>query len=179
MQRTFTVTLSFCFWLALIFSASAQTFLDGQRESLRGLKGVELVMEVINPEAERKGLTRSQLQTDVELRLRKAGIKVLTRQERLKTPGYPFLYVNVSTVKTPETLGGLLGGLYGYSISVELREKVILARNRSIETYAATWSKGVVGTVGADKLRSVREGVGDLVDEFINDYLAMNPRRGS
>jgi hypothetical protein len=63
------------------------------RETLRGLGAVHVVIEHLQPNAERAGLTRSQVQTDVELRLRKAGIRVLKEQEKLASPGMPYLYI--------------------------------------------------------------------------------------
>jgi hypothetical protein len=62
------------------------------RATLKGVPIVEVVVEAMDPVAERDGLTRSQLQTEVEWRLRQAGITVgptLTGH----------LYVNVDTVK--------------------------------------------------------------------------------
>jgi len=43
---------------------------------------------------------------------------------------------------------------------------------------ATTWSAtGIIGTVGSQKLGSVRDDVRDLTDQFINAYLAANPKR--
>src|SRR2546425_12694340 len=67
------------------------------RATLRGLSGVGVIIENLpDPEVERAGLTRQQLQTDVELQLRQAGITVLTWEETPKTPGAPSLYVRVN-----------------------------------------------------------------------------------
>ena len=65
--------------LLLLASTGAQG-LDNEntRATLRGLNGVQVVVEdMMKPDIERDGLTRQQLQTDVELRLRKAGISGL------------------------------------------------------------------------------------------------------
>ena len=45
-----------------------------------------MITETEGLEVERAGLTKQQLQTDVELRLRQAGIRVLTEQEQLIVP---------------------------------------------------------------------------------------------
>jgi len=73
------------------------------RATLRGLQGVDVIVENLTPEVERAGLTRQQLQTDVELRLRKAGIPLLTSAERVKVPGKPFLGVHVHVVPRSDT----------------------------------------------------------------------------
>jgi hypothetical protein len=74
--------------LLLLASTGAQGGdTEGERATLRGLDGVQVVVEDLQPDVERNGLTRQQLQTDVELRLRKAGIRVLTEQELDRAPG--------------------------------------------------------------------------------------------
>jgi hypothetical protein len=49
-----------------------------KQEALVGLKGVEVKVIKSDHEAGRLGLSQDQINTDVELRLRKAGIKVIT-----------------------------------------------------------------------------------------------------
>jgi len=49
--------------------------------SLKGLVGITVLVESPGPEAEQVGLTRDVLQTDAELKLRLAGIRVLTEQQ--------------------------------------------------------------------------------------------------
>ena len=138
--------------------------------TLHGLQGVGVVVERLDPDAERDGLTQEQIWTEVGLRLRTAGIRVLTREEWLKTPGLPYLYVRVATRKTPHDF-------YAIAIHVELWQAVLLVRDPTSATIAPTWkTKGMIGSVGADRIRTIREAVGGDVDEFIKDYLAMNPR---
>jgi hypothetical protein len=45
------------------------------RETLRGLIGVRVVVAQLDPAVQRLGLSMPQVQTDVELRLRAAGIR--------------------------------------------------------------------------------------------------------
>jgi hypothetical protein len=88
------------------------------------------------------------------------------------TPGRPYLYINIPTSKRDGT------GLYAYYIAVELNQDVWLPRDLDIETLkATTWRSGAVGSIGGTKIRDVRESVLDLVDEFINAYLAVNPEQ--
>ena len=47
--------------------------------SLKGIKGLRVTVETLNPSIEADGLREYQIRTDVELKLRLAGIKVLTR----------------------------------------------------------------------------------------------------
>jgi hypothetical protein len=143
------------------------------KESLKGLTGVWVLIERFRDPniREEGGLTTSQLQTDVELKLRKAAISVLTKEERLATKDAPCLYVRVNPVTIPEI------PFYAYSIEVELKQTVLLIRNPSIEVVGcSTWARGMAGYAGkALFVKTIREVVGDMVDQFINDFLALNP----
>ena len=140
------------------------------RKTLAGLTMYVLV-EHIPDEAERDGLDTTQIRTDVELKLRQAGISVLTHEEWLSTAAAPYLYVNVQVFKNP-------ANFYAYSANVELRQRVTLVHSPSTSALATTWSAhGTIGTVGSQKVGSVREDVRDLTDQFINAYLAANPKR--
>jgi|SRR5437588_5862570 len=160
--------------LALL-SATLVSRLVGQgdneytRKTLVGLTGVYVSVEHIPDEMQRDGLDTTQIQTDVELKLRQAGITVLTRQEWLSTAAAPFLYVNVQAIKNTN--------FYAFSVEVQLRQRVTLVHDPAVLILATTWSAtGVIGTVGSKKLSSLRETVRDLTDQFINAYLAANPK---
>ena len=90
------------------------------KEVLQGMEGVFVLVSSIEPEIEKYGLTSQGLKTDTELQLRQYGIKVLTREERLSTPGAPCLYVNVYVSTTEEI------PFFGVAMDVELCESVIL-----------------------------------------------------
>jgi hypothetical protein len=167
--------LTVCLWSVLAAVMIAGPSMAGdvtkqwherERRNLEGLPGVWVLVENIAREAERDGLTTTQLQTDVELRLRKAGIQVLTTEAWRTTLGSPSLDVNIHLMKDYPT--------YIYHIHIKLDQDVFLARDRSL-WFATTWERGVLGRVGIASLRSVRDSVGDLVDEFVNDFLAANP----
>jgi hypothetical protein len=140
------------------------------RATLRGLKGVYVLVEPLRAETERAGLTKAQIQTDVELRLRKAGIRVLSEKERDETPGSPYLYVNVQVVETNVPL-------YAFSIDVALMQRVLLERDPKIRSLAETWDTASTGMVREDTLRKFpRDSLADKVDAFINAYLTENPK---
>jgi len=127
-----------------------------------------VVIEDLGPEVERAGLTKQQLQTDVELRLRHAGIRVLTQQERLVMPGDPWLYINVNVMLDSV-------GLAIFGIHVELCQDASLKTDGSL-AIVSTWSVGITGSIGRQRLSYIRDDVRDLVDMFINAYLSINPR---
>jgi hypothetical protein len=159
--------------LVLLIEANFAFANDDQpsRKSLAGLKGVTVLVEDIRPEAEDQGLTITAVQTDAELRLRKAGIRVFTDAEIRNVPGNPVLYLKA--IVMPGKPG------WGYAASIELHQGVILTRDPSMETWACTWS--VAGGGGYDEpsniARKVRDKLNDYVDQFINAYLAMNQKK--
>jgi hypothetical protein len=141
------------------------------RATLRGLSGVGVLIEQLAPEIEREGLIKNQLQIEVELKLKMAGIKVLTKEECLKTPGEPYLYININ-VNTAKTESDI----YPYSIDVLLMQKVSLLRDPKQTTYAVTWSTGGVGSIEKSILSQLRGSVEEMVDLFIKTYLSENPK---
>jgi hypothetical protein len=143
-------------------------------QSLEGLSAIYVVVEHLNPEIEGKGgLTSGQIQTDIELKLRMAGIKIASTSGASEIPGMPFLYVKVSTMsmslyKMPE--------LYACNINISLNQWVYLSRDLSISAIASTWERQFFGTVGISRIGSIRDVIKDKVDIFINDYLSVNPK---
>jgi hypothetical protein len=157
--------------LALVVMAGVAAALDieDSRQLLKGLKGVHVVVEELKADVEQSGLTKTAIQADVELQLRQAGIPVLSLDEYLKTPGHPYLHINLS--------GSLRDVLYVYSFRVELRQVVRLYRDLSIFCYGIpTWGVGSVGRVGQENMPRVRDYIKDDVDKFISAYLSVNPK---
>ena len=139
---------------------------------LAGITAIHVVVEDINRDAERDGLLRSTLQTDVELKLRLAGIHVVTEREWWDSTDSGTLYLRVGTLKHVES------GLYAYDIDLHLKESARRVRKPTIILSAVTWNTpGMIGLVGVKNLSEVRQSVRDLVDRFINAYLAANPKR--
>ena len=153
------VALCFCWSFGEAFAAR-------NWESLRGLGGMQVVIGDLNPEAVQDGLSTGLLQADVVRSLMGAGVNVLAREERLQTPGAPWLYVSVATVRTKL-------GSHVYSVSVALFQGALLDSN-GVSTSVQTWERGSFGMTRSQDLRRIRQTVGDLVGVFIKDYLAMN-----
>jgi len=142
------------------------------RSSLQGLKGIRVLVEDFAPEVEREGLVKNQIQKDVEDKLRAGGMKILTQEEAVKTPGEPYLYVNlnVNFSKDEEEV-------CSYSIDIALIQNVNLVRNPKQTTYAITWSTGGVGLIGKKSLGQLKESVEDVVDIFIKAFFSVNPKQ--
>lgn len=137
------------------------------RESLKGIKGVLVIIEDVDPRIAKDGLTKNQIEADVELKLRLAGLKVYKVMTEKESPGLPWLYVAGEGFKDSPT------GLYVFNIRVELWQDVYLQRNGE-RNDATTWSIGYFGvSPSIDKIRNL---IKDKVDSFINAWLSVNPK---
>ncbi|MBI5250858.1 MAG: hypothetical protein HY912_15330 [Desulfomonile tiedjei] len=140
------------------------------RETLRDLAGVFVIVETVKSDAEADGLSVTELQKDVELKLSQAGIRVLDHDEWRSTPGRPWLYVSVNTIKFLAS--------YFFSLDVQLKQEVSLSRSGSISTSSSTWELGSLGmTVISDLPNRVRQAVDAYVQRFIDDYDTVNDSR--
>lgn len=159
-----------CLLLCLVFlfsasSASAQAK-ESQKESLRGVKG----LAVIIASSDDYGIAADKLQTDVEIKLRKIGLIVLTKEQSLKYANSPYMTVEVYTLKSST-------GISAYSINIQFKQLMTLDRDPDQSFFTATWRDSEFGTIGSARVSELRQTVNDLVDKFINDYLAVNPIR--
>lgn len=144
-----------------------------ERVTLAGLTGVHVVVNEMSAEAAQEGLTRSSLQAELENRLRQGGLRVLTATEALKSVGRPTLEVGVSLMRSGEA-----PQLYVYSVNLVLRQQIRLTRDRTIESYAVTWSDTrQVGVVGATRLSVVRDALRAKVEQFVIAWQTVNPER--
>ena len=125
--------------VAFLLFPSISLALTLEQMPLRGLKAVYVSVADIIPEVEHLGLTKDQIKTDVQLRLRKAGIRVLTEKEWPATPGMPYVYVMVVVV--------ISGDSFTYSSTVELKEEVTLTNG--FKTIGAIWDTGSTGGGGS------------------------------
>ena len=142
-----------------------------ERESLRGLVGMEVFVEPLNIEIEHQGLQTLTLQRAIKQRLQKAGVKVLTEHERLATPTAAVLVVRVDALHDRI-------GRYFYSIDLLLTQRVRLEGSVASELSAVTWMKpGGIGIVADDNVTHIEDQVLHKVDQLIKDYLAVNPDR--
>jgi hypothetical protein len=168
-HRTFCSLLALAV-LALICGNGYAQDVEQTRNSLRGLSGVYVVPEnPLEEDAIRGGLSQDTIRKEAELKLRLAGIRVLSREEWEKEPGRPYLQVWAKVLK-----GGVLGG-YIYHISLEFKQYVSLVRSSSIQVFGTTWSAEHMGYT--PELKDIQDKVKDRMDQFINAYLSVNPKR--
>lgn len=178
--------------LLLTFSLSAD-----DRDSLRDVEELDVVIENVPDALRETGLSAGQLKTDVELKLRLAEIVVSEQADS-------YLYVNLNGVRSGDYL-------YAYSIRVTFKQPAMLLRSAEkslhiwetedmrgllwrgiagrgvwkgvssrermgfdFEEVVGTWGSGMIGTVGTSRnpRNTIRDALRDVLDEFVNDFLA-------
>jgi hypothetical protein len=97
----------------ILFGQAGMAQLPNQKSALRNLFTPKVEVEIQDVDFQRSVLSESQVRTDVELRLRRAGIKLADRSD-----SYPKLVVNVRAAKD-ESLGRGIA-LYPFIINIEL-----------------------------------------------------------
>lgn len=144
---------------------------ENSRATLAGIQGVGVIVEELQPNvqkyAAKSGLTKMQLQKDIEQKLRGGGIRVVAGGDWINTPGKPMLYVNVNTHETEKYW-------YAYNIKVELRQMASLEVNPKVRTLASTWSMTMTGVANIGNLNIIRGDLGVLMGRFVQAYHAVN-----
>ncbi len=144
-------------------------------ESLKGLKGVEVLIEELNPDLENLSLTMIQIQIDVESKLRKAGVPVLSKEENEKIQPLrkPYLYLRINSCKLSSRRESI-----AFNIGIALNQQITLRGVFDSKKcfFAPTWYTNVVGSAGRKNVQEILDAVQDLTDKFISAYLKANPR---
>jgi hypothetical protein len=141
-----------------------------KQESLARLKRVYVLVEGVDADAEKLGLSEEQLKTVIELRLREAGIGLLTREQSFQEPGTPIVYLNVCAQPGAESRTGY------FFMSLQVRQEASLTRDPEIATFASTWNDGMLCRGDRSMAQEALDG---MLKAFLNDYLAANPKNYS
>jgi len=155
--------------LACLDLSTAQARAPYERESLRGLPGVVVVIEKITPEAQADGLSEEAIQAAMELILQSNGIRILIESDALQVFSHPWLYL------VPNI--GKAGPYYYYNVSLRLIQEVLPVQGRQHRMAATTWEGNTAGIVTNNDLREViLEVIDKWAKAFAADFLAVNPR---
>lgn len=148
---------------------------DGfSRQTLRGLKGFYLLIGDVDPDLVKGGLTRDAISEEVEKRLRRIPVQLLTLKEGFQEHGRPYLELSLMVSK-PST------GPYGCFIEVSLNQEIRPTRpipgggfGGTGALHGQTWRVRSTAVTERDKASALLEPVGRLVDRFVDDYLSVN-----
>lgn len=160
--------------LILAFAASAQEkgVIATGKEILDapfvGIKQFAVSVYLPDENLARYGLSKTVVQTDAELKLRQAGIPVVSA-------GAAGGNVKIMILSAP-FLGeaGLPIG-YGFFIEVGLVRSVSIPGSR-VPVSATVWRAAGAVTSSLGHVSDIRARVSDRVDELLNAYLAANPQ---
>ena len=152
----------------------AQTREGGSQESLRGLRSVFVSVHQNGPAEGGRGLTDSQIWSEIVLRLQIAGLNILTENEWAKTRGRPYLYLNL----TDTSLAGQGRNSVGYvcTCSLDLMQEAGLARDPKTIVDACTWSRGATVVDPTADLLHLRMLIDNLASQFGSAVLAANKK---
>ena len=153
---------------------------------MRGLTGVCVRLEHLSESEKQDGLDERSIQTGAEQKLRQAGINVLTPSQAAQEPGSPTLYIFVNAKQLFYPTGVTFDPAgrpyndppYVVMVTVSLLQNVVSVRDPKLGLREAkTWDAGYLRPLDRALLRQAGATVGDLVDEFIADWRAVNPKK--
>lgn len=141
-----------------------------ERENLRGLKGVRLVIMFSDrvDESQRSGVVKL-LELDAKAKFQKADIPLLQFANEIEEAGFPQLIVTIKLNKPN-------GFVYPLVTEVKLLQRVRLARDPSIESDIPTWQMTGVGAPEFT-VDMIRTQISGEIDQFIRDYTTANPKQ--
>ncbi len=155
--------------VVLALPGAAQT-LKAERESLRGIQGVRVIVESLPEDADEIDLDRTDLEREIAYRFKRAGIDVLSQDELEADERQPYLYVNCNVLYVPDIK------LTSFSIDVELHQTATLKSGQ--ESAVLTWARSFLGIQHRDRAApTIRTRMGELIEQFIDDYHAVNAAR--
>ena len=148
-------------------AARAQQFMPTGRDTLKQLPGLELLIEPLDPEFERAGLTANAIGRRVDAQLRAANIAIYSSQSENPSVAKPYLYVQVSGL--PIAQEG-----FALALQVQLRQTVRSPVTNSSIVNAMTWDRQTVVFVPPNEVAAVVPEIESLVAAFIKDWRAVH-----
>ena len=139
------------------------------RDTLRGISAITVSVTYWGrTDSEPQGISKEQVRNNVELRLREAGIRVVGPEEsvRLKHVSAE-LDVSINCIDHQS--------VYACYVETQLAQAVHVERNNQF-TVTPTWSVRRFALLGTERIRGIHDYVRDMVDQFLNAYLAVNTR---
>ena len=160
--------------LVILFFVSNPASAQSRRaENLRGLKGVRLVIMFgradAMDEAQRPAVLKL-LEEDAKAKFTKAGIPLLQFGNEIEEAGSPQLIVTI-TLDKPN------GNVYPLVTDMRLLQRVRFVRDPSIEADVPTWQTYGVGAPQFT-VQMIRSQIASEIDQFLDDYVAANPKIG-
>jgi len=166
-MKRLTLFLLSGFLLVAGLTADAGMERSDTKESLRGLNGVYVAVQIIDEQPE--GITTNSVETLVKSALADATIPVNASPKKFN--GDANLSVTVDTIKQPQL------DAYVFMVEVVVTQDVRLARDPHAPwTSAETWRRSLQGITSPDRTDVIQQALKQTLNRFIADYRAVNPR---
>lgn len=140
-------------------------------DSLRNMTTMRVVVE--DMPALRNVIKAATLEAAIARRLRETGIEVPADEKKDPLDAFtPYLYANINAIRT-EPSG------YAFSISVQFKRAVEVNNidgNLNF-LFAPTWEKAGLAIIPFSASRGIQQSLDDFVTAFLQDYLAVNPKK--
>jgi hypothetical protein len=147
--------------LAVTGHAAGDGALD--RATLRGITGVNVVIDHIDPLLPKEGVTGAALQERLEEKLKDAGIVI-------NSAATEFVGIQIMAVRAGK-------GPYAVSYTIAVYQQVALRRDATVHTVTKTWEVETILVSDAKSLmHASMESVDDLAGRFIAAYRSVNPK---
>lgn len=161
-----SITLLVTAGLLINDASAAEPTFGGQ--TLRGISAVNVLVDGVERDFERYGLTAGELHRQAVARLGASGIKVVDASAAASNAGVAELKVNLKTNKDPFAF-------YSYHVAVQLKRKIPLDPEGHSFVTEMVWSRGQNGVIVPSDLKRMYGYVDTLLGEFIADYGRHNP----
>jgi hypothetical protein len=136
------------------------------RATLKGLKGISVVVDTIDPELEKAGVTRDVVLARLLARLQ-------ARRITIDPAATEFVGLRIIAVRGH---GPLLQSPFAVSLTLGLYQPVLLSRDHDVRTSTQTWEAETILMADSKILvTACRESADVLSDRFAAAYLAVNP----
>ena len=169
MRRSETINFSLLLpvGITLLFTTpvpSSAQFFRNMASSLKGVKLVAIEVAQMKQEPGHDGFGATQIQTDVELELRRNGIEIT--QDAGQSDGVFFIAATCLPHSGKQRH-------WFCTLKTDFIQEVILYRDPTMTTTATTWTRFRLGQGDPAGLRQVIRG---MTDEFCNDFRKENPK---
>ena len=164
-MKTWSIALAALLGWAAV--AAGDDYFEGfeKHDMYSACRPMYFLVESLNADAERIGLTAKALENAVEARLRAGRMFMPKESGEFELAPYQYLYVNVHVGKR---CGGCV--FHPWVVSVDLN-RVLSETGFGRAGTVVVWSRGILGRGGASDVRSALSGI---LDEFVAKWLAAN-----
>ena len=146
-------------------ATNAQQFQPTGRDTLRGLPGVEVMVEPIEAPLD-QGLNAREIRADVVGQLQAGGVTVYASQTDNPSSAKPYVYVQVLGVAVERQT-------FAIELQVHLRQTLRSPVTGSNIVNAMTWDQHTVIVAPNGQMNGVRTAIREAVASFVSDWRAV------